>query len=438
MASSELMAIQADRREGPAQEDLDKCVHCGLCLNACPTYRDLGVEMDSPRGRVYQMNAVSAGAPITPAYIQHMELCLACRGCETACPSGVPYGRMIEAARNQIEVARRGKRSFLQRLKELAFRAIQSRTALKIAGAALYVYQASGLQRLIRTSGILKPLGKLSNLEALTPPAEVPFFFSQIGKTFPARGEQRYRVAFLAGCIANVSFARLNEATVRVLQANGCEVVIPGEQGCCGALHLHAGLKHQAESLARRNIDAINPAEFDAILTNTAGCGSTLKEYGQILEDDSAYSAKAAEFTAKMKDINEFLASIELNLAMGPVNAVITYQDSCHLAHGQKIKVAPRKLLKSVPGLKLQEMPMSDLCCGSAGVYNVVQNEMAMRILERKMASIDTTKASIIVTANPGCMIQLIAGSRLYGQGQEVAHVVQILDRAYTAYGDSN
>jgi glycolate oxidase iron-sulfur subunit len=438
MASSELLEIQADRAEGPAQEDLDKCVHCGLCLNACPTYRDLGVEMDSPRGRVYQMNAVAAGAPITPAYIQHMELCLACRGCETACPSGVPYGRMIEAARNQIEVARRGKRSFLQRLKELAFRAIQSRTALQIAGAALYLYQASGLQWLVRATGILKPLGKLSNLEALTPPAEVPFFFSHIGKTFPAKGEQRYRVAFLAGCIANVSFARLNEATVRVLQANGCEVVIPGEQGCCGALHLHAGLKHQAESLARKNIDAINPAEFDAILTNTAGCGSTLKEYHQILHNDAAYAVKAAEFTAKMKDINEFLASIELNLAMGPVNAVVTYQDSCHLAHGQKIKAAPRKLLKSVPGLKLQEMPMSDLCCGSAGIYNVVQNEMAMRILERKMASIETTKASVIVTANPGCMIQLMAGSRLYGQGQEVAHVVQILDRAYTAHSERN
>jgi glycolate oxidase iron-sulfur subunit len=391
--------------------------------------------MDSPRGRVYQMNAVAAGAPITPAYIQHMELCLACRGCETACPSGVPYGRMIEAARNQIEVARtRKKRSFSQRLKELAFRAIQSRTALQIAGAALYLYQASGLQWMVRASGILKPFGKLASLEALTPPAEIPFFFSKIGKTFPARGDQRYRVAFLAGCIANVSFARLNEATVRVLQANGCEVVIPGEQGCCGALHLHAGLKHQAEGLARRNIDAINPAEFDAILTNTAGCGSTLKEYHQILHDDPEYAGKAAQFTAKMKDINEFLASIELNLAMGPVNAVITYQDSCHLAHGQKIKAAPRKLLKSVPGLKLQEMPMSDLCCGSAGVYNVVQNEMAMRILERKMASIETTKASVIVTANPGCMIQLIAGSRLYGQHQEVAHVVQILDKAYAAF----
>src|SRR3954447_4016688 len=434
MAKSSLQEITVKPTAGPAQEDLDKCVHCGLCLNACPTYRELGVEMDSPRGRIYQMNSVAAGPPITDSYIEHLDLCLACRGCETACPSGVPYGRMIEAARNQIEVARSKKKSLSQRLKELLFRAIQSRTALQFAGAALYIYQASGLQWLVRATGIFKTFRRLSRLEALTPPAEIPFFFSQIGKTFPAKGEQRYRVAFLAGCIANISFARLNEATVRVLRANGCEVVIPGEQSCCGALHLHAGLKRQAESLARNNINAVDPSEFDAILTNTAGCGSTLKEYHQILQHDPAYADKAAQFTAKMKDINEFLASIELNPAMGRLNVVVTYQDSCHLAHGQKIKAAPRKLLKSVPGLKLQEMPGSDLCCGSAGVYNVVQNEMAMRILEKKMSSIETTRASIIVTANPGCMIQLMAGSRLYGQHQEVAHVVQILDKAYAAF----
>ena len=339
MGNSDLLEI-AIRSEGPAQEDLDKCVHCGLCLNACPTYRQLGWEMDSPRGRIYQMNAVAAGAPITPAYIQHMDLCLACRGCETACPSGVPYGRMIEAARAQIE-ASRGKKSFTHHLKEFAFKGIQSRAALQMAGAGLYLYQATGLQKLVRATGLLKPFGKLASLEALTPNAEIPFFFSKIGKTFAARGEQRYRVAFLAGCIANVAFARLNEATVRVLQANGCEVVIPGGQSCCGALHLHAGLKHEAESLARINIDAINPAEFDAILTNTAGCGSTLKEYHQILHNDTTYAAKAAQFTAKMKDINEFLASIELNPSMGKVELSVTYQDSCHLAHGQKIKVAP-------------------------------------------------------------------------------------------------
>ena len=434
MAKSELLEIAAKQGEGPAQEDLDKCVHCGLCLNACPTYRELGWEMDSPRGRVYQMNAVASGAPITPAYIQHMELCLACRGCETACPSGVPYGRMIEAARAQIE-ASRGKKSLKHQLKEFAFKGIQSRAALQAAGAGLYLYQATGLQKLVRVTGLLKPFGNLANLEALTPNAEIPFFFSKIGKTFPAQGERRFRVAFLAGCIANIAFARLNEATVRVLQANGCEVVIPGGQSCCGALHLHAGLKKQAESLARTNIDAVDPKEFDAILTNTAGCGSTLKEYHQILQKDSEYEAKAARFTAKMKDVNEFLASIELNQSMGRLDLTVTYQDSCHLAHGQRIKAAPRKLLRSVPGLQLREMPMSDLCCGSAGVYNVVQNEMAMQILQHKMNSIATTKASVIVTANPGCMIQLMAGVRLFGESQRVAHVVEILDMAYNAHG---
>ena len=212
----------------PAQADLDKCVHCGLCLNACPTYRELGVEMDSPRGRVYQMNAVANGAPMTPEYIQHMDLCLACRGCETACPSGVPYGRMIEAARAGIEQTR--QRSIWNRaIRNLIFnRLLPSRSALQVAGAGLYLYQASGMQRLVRASGILKIWRKLSNIEALSPNAEAPFFYSKIGKTFPAIGERRYKVAFLAGCIANVAFARLNEATVRVLQQNGCEVVIPG------------------------------------------------------------------------------------------------------------------------------------------------------------------------------------------------------------------
>ncbi len=408
MANSSAVEIAPDRgSQGPAQSDLDKCVHCGLCLNACPTYRELGVEMDSPRGRIYQMNEIAQGASITPSHILHLDLCLACRGCETACPSGVPYGRMIEAARVQIESRR--KRSFLTRaFRRFIFeRVLPSRTALQIAGAALYLYDASGLRAFTRASGILKLFGTLANLEALSPHAEIPFFYSQFGKTFPAVGPRRYRVALLAGCIANIAFARLNEATVRVLQKNGCEVVIPGGQGCCGALHLHSGLNEQAGALARTNIDAIPAAEFDAILTNAAGCGSTLKEYDELLAHDAAYREKAREFKNRMKDVTEFLASIDLNRHMGKVNAVVTYQDSCHLAHGQKIKDAPRKLLKAIPGLTFREMPMADLCCGSAGIYNVVQNEMAMQILEHKMESVDRTGASLIATANPGCMLQL-------------------------------
>jgi glycolate oxidase iron-sulfur subunit len=390
--------------------------------------------MDSPRGRIYQMNQVASGAPITESYIQHLDLCLACRGCETACPSGVPYGRLIEDAREQIRAQETPSR--LTRLvRSVVFqKLLPSRTNLQIAGALLYLYQVSGLQRLVRLTGVLKLFANLSNLEALTPNAEAPFFYSKIGKTFPALGERRYRVGFLAGCIANVAFARLNEATVRVLQRNGCEVVIPAAQNCCGALHLHSGLAEQARTLARTNIDVFLAEDFDALITNAAGCGSTLKEYDHLLHTDPDYRDRALQFKEKMKDITEFLAGIELNLAMAPIDAVATYQDSCHLAHGQKIRAAPRKLLKAIPGLRFREMPMADLCCGSAGIYNVVQNKMADQILQRKMEFVATTKASLIVTANPGCMLQLAAGARLHGNGQRVAHVVEVLDEAYKAY----
>ncbi len=243
MAASSPLIVVADQADGPKRSDLDKCVHCGLCLNACPTYRELGVDMDSPRGRIYQLAQLAEGAPITDSYIEHISLCLGCRGCETACPSGVPYGRLIESARAQLESQQ--KRSFLNRL----FRTfifdhfIPSRNMLQVAGAGLYLYQVSGMQRVLRAMGVLNAIGNLGNLEALTPNAEVPFFFPQIGKTFAAEGERRFRVAFLAGCIANVAFARLNEATIRVLQKNGCEVVIPADQNCCGALAIHSGLK---------------------------------------------------------------------------------------------------------------------------------------------------------------------------------------------------
>jgi len=418
----------------PQQSDLDRCVHCGLCLNACPTYRELGVEMDSPRGRIYQMNQVASGAPIGPSYVEHIELCLACRGCETACPSGVQYGRLIEAARADIE-QRKPRPLGTRLLRKFVFgHLLQSPGLLKTAGAFLYLYEASGLQRIARSSGLLRLFGKLGRLESLSPPVESPFFFSQIGRTFPAEGQQRYRVAFLAGCIANISFARLNEATVRVLQKNGCEVAIPAAQGCCGALHVHSGLREEARGLARRNIDAVLGGKFDAVITNAAGCGSTLKEYDELLEHDPAYAEKARQFTALMKDVNEFLASLELNPRMGEMPVTVTYQDSCHLAHGQKVRAQPRKLLRAVPGLTFREMPMSDLCCGSAGIYNVVQNEMAMSILKSKMNYVNMTSADIIVTANPGCMLQLQAGSRMYGQGRRVAHVVEILDEAYRKY----
>jgi glycolate oxidase iron-sulfur subunit len=418
--------------DAPQREDLDKCVHCGLCLNACPTYRELGVEMDSPRGRIYQMVQVANGAPITEAYREHIDLCLACRGCETACPSGVKYGRLIEAARADIEQRTRRSRPTDLARRFLFDHLLPSRAWLRLAGTGLWLYQRTGLQWLARASGILKLL-KLDEVESLAPSVEAPFFYRHMGRVFPAQGERKHRVVLLSGCIANICFARLNEATVRVLQANGCEVTIHNGQTCCGALHVHAGLRDSARRLARKNIDALADAGFDAILTNAGGCGSTLKEYDELLEHDPAYAERARRFVGLMKDVNEFLASIGLNPRMGEVRGVVTYQDSCHLAHGQRIRSAPRELLKQVPGLTLKEMPMSDLCCGSAGIYNVVHTDMALALLEKKMRSVNSTHADRIVTANPGCMLQLRAGVARHGHGQRVSHVIEVLDEAYRA-----
>ena len=440
MAASELASrVKVGRHpDAPQQQDLDKCVHCGLCLNACPTYRELGVEMDSPRGRIYQMVQVATGAaPITESYLEHMSLCLGCRACETACPSGVPYGRLIEAARAEIQ-ARVPKRAPWRQIENFAFGTLLvTPWMLRLLGAGLWLHQKSGLESLVRKTGLLKLFGPLGKIEHLTPEAQLPTFYSNYGKVYFAEGPRKYRVAMLGGCIANVFFARLHEATVRVLQKNGCEVVVPAAQVCCGALHAHAGRREETRTLARKNIDALLMTDFDAIISNTGGCGATLKEYDEILEHDNAYRDKAKVFVSKMKDVNEFLASIELNKNMGRVERRITYQDSCHLCHGQKVKAAPRQLLKSIPGLEFVEMPASDVCCGSAGIYNVVENEMAEEILASKMRNANSVAPDQIASSNPGCMIQLAAGCKLHGTGKlkdndaPVRHVVELLDEAY-------
>lgn len=429
MAASDVVHIQ----DKPQQIDLDRCVHCGLCLNACPTYRELGVEMDSPRGRIYQMVQVSEGrAEINPAYMEHISLCLACRACETACPSGVQYGRLVEAARAHIEehVERPWTERFIQ--SAVFERLLPSRAALQITGTLLYAYQASGLQRLMRSTGLLKLMGKMGRLEEFAPSAEMPQFYRHYGKVLPAIGPQRFRVAFLGGCMANIFFARMNEASVRVLRRSGCEVSIPEAQTCCGALHVHAGLRDPARKLAKQNIDALLDGGYDAIITNAAGCGSTLKEYDELLDHDPRYHEKARKFVAQVKDVLEFLAGAGVNAdAMRPLSYRVTYQDSCHLAHGQKVKQAPRLLLRAMPGLNFVEMPLSDLCCGSAGIYNVIHDEMAASILAKKMTYVQSVQPDVIVTANPGCMLQLEAGVRRFGSGQRVMHVVELLDEAY-------
>jgi len=416
----------------PQQKDLDKCVHCGLCLNACPTYRELGVEMDSPRGRIYQMAQVAEGTiEIDDDYIEHIDLCLACRACETACPSGVKYGRLVEAARAQITAHhelpwhKRAARSFI------FGQLLTTPWMLMIAGYLTFFYQRIGMQWLVRKSGVLKLFGSLADVERLTPAAEAPFFFSQIGKVFPAHGGGEHRVALMAGCIANISFARLNEATIRVLQHNGCEVTVAAGQGCCGALQVHAGLRDLGRRQAVQNIEALENGDYDAYITNAAGCGSVLKEYPELFEHDPGWHERAERFSAKIKDISEYLASIEFNRNLGPLPIAVTYQDSCHLLHGQKVKTQPREMLAAIPELKFTELPLSEICCGSAGIYNVQHTEMSMSLLEDKMQMAGLTQADTIATANPGCLLQLRAGAEIFGGGQRIVHVVELLDEAY-------
>ena len=405
-------------------------MHCGLCLDQCPTYRALGTEMDSPRGRIYQMVQVDAGRlTLGDFFATHIDRCLGCLNCETACPSGVKYGSLLERARLQIE--ENYQRPWLQRKVRENFyeKVLPSFTRLARAARLLRFYQNSGLQRLARATGILSWLG-VKELDALSPKIESEFSFDQLGRTYPAQGLHRGSVALLIGCVSSVAFAELNRATVRVLTANGIEVHIPSSQGCCGALHAHAGLLEQARAQARVNIDAMLQPEYDAIVSNAAGCGSTMKEYGDLLADDPAYATRAREFVAKVRDITEYLDEIGLVPPKRKIEKRVTYSDPCHLAHAQGIRKPPRELLKVI-GVKLVEMPRADSCCGSAGVYNVAQNEISMKILDEKMSYIAAVQPEIIATANVGCMLQFQAGIERQHMKARVAHVVELLDEAY-------
>jgi glycolate oxidase iron-sulfur subunit len=427
--------------EAPRWADYSRCVHCGLCLNACPTYRELGLEADSPRGRIYQMIQVEKGRmEIGESFVKHIDLCLDCRACETACPSGVEYGKLVEVARAQIEKHyHRPPLTTLMR-KLFYYELLPHPERLRFVGALLRFYQQSGLEKLVLGSGILKLLpGRLDQVARLSPRMESPFFFDRLGKTFPAQGERKYRVALFAGCIANLSFARLNDATIRVLTKNGCEVVVPREQGCCGALHVHAGIRDLARDLAKRNIEIFRPADFDAFITNAAGCGSVLKDYPLLFEEEEReFYEPAKAFVSKLRDVTDFLAGIDFNRELGTLKARATYQDPCHLGHAQRVRSAPRKLLAAIPGLELVELKEAEICCGSAGVYNVVHNEMADRLLENKMRRVDETKADLVLTANPGCLLQLRAGVQRSGHRRRVLHVIELLDEAYMSAASHN
>jgi glycolate oxidase iron-sulfur subunit len=414
----------------PEYQDYSRCVHCGLCLNHCPTYRLWGQEADSPRGRIRQMALVDQGRlELGESFVTHIDRCLDCRACETACPSGVQYGKLVEMARAQIE--QKYKRPFVSRvLRDFVYRRLLPYPK-RIAAAArfLRLYQKSGLAAVARGTGMLSLMG-LSDRERLLPQIDSEFFFSELGKTLPARGVRRARVALFAGCVAQVTFSELNRATIRVLQANGCEVVVPAAQVCCGALPSHAGIRDVARELARKNFDAFSSDDFDAILTNAAGCGSTLKEYTHLFSADGPDQERAMKFTSKMRDVTEFLAGIGVTAPLKTVPLRVTYQDSCHMLHGQKISEAPRQLIRSIPGVELIEMPYADQCCGSAGVYNVTETKASLELLALKMGYAEKAKAQAIVTANPGCILQLRAGTSIHHTGHEVMHVVELLDRA--------
>ena len=386
--------------------------------------------MDSPRGRIYQIVQVDEGRlALGDSFVTHIDRCLGCLNCQTACPSGVAYGSLLERARAQI--AENYKRPWLATWMRKHFYAdiLPSFGPLIAHARFLRIYQRSGLQSLARATGLLKLLG-MAELDALSPRIDSKFSFSDLGKVFRAKGERRGRVAFLIGCVASVAFAELNRATIRVLTKNGIEVYVPPKQSCCGALQLHAGLVDLARAQARRNIDAMLSPEFDAIVSNAAGCGSTLKEYAALLEDDPSYSERAKEFTARTRDINEYLAEIGLREPVRKLRARVTYQDSCHLAHAQGVRSAPRQLLRQI-GAEVVESPRPDSCCGSAGVYNVVQNEISMKVLDEKMGYVASVTPEIIVTANVGCMLQFRAGVQRRKMQARVAHVVELLDQVY-------
>jgi len=417
----------------PSDKDLSQCVHCGFCLQECPTYLELGLEIDSPRGRIHLIRSLVDGrAEATPSLVRHLDLCLQCRACETACPSGVPFGRIMESGRAML--VQQGRVPLAWRLRVFALRQLFPHPRrLALVFGLLRVYQRSGVQRLLRATRLLRvlPFG-LADAESMLPSVPSRRFRMPASRAGERRARQPVRrVALLTGCVMPLLYARTHEATVRVLERHNIEVVAPPEQRCCGALSLHAGDRRTARELARRNIDAFLDAGVDAVVVNSAGCGSALKEYGELLEHDGGYAEKARRFSSLVRDVTEFLAEVGIERPRAPLPYRVTYQDSCHLVHAQRVRAAPRELLRVIPNIDLVELDAPDRCCGSAGVYSFAQREMSLRLLDDKMRDVAATGADVIATANPGCMMQLEAGLRRAKLPGRVVHVVELLDEAY-------
>lgn len=423
---------QTPRRPG---QDIDyelflDCVHCGLCTASCPTYVELGDENDSPRGRIYLMRAVTDGRlELTPQVRRHLELCLDCRACESACPSGVQYGKLIEPFRLAMEQTGEGETKtddWFHRW--IIFGLFPYPHRLRWALWPARIAQRCGLDRLLQRSGLLGWLPRpLQSLMTLLPPAgrRQPEFPTIL----PAKGRRRARVALFTGCVGDVLFRQTHWATARVLQENGCDVLVPAGQACCGAIHFHAGKGEPARDLADINLSAFEDKSVDAIIVNVAGCGSMLKDYGHHWSDERQSQRQA--FAHKVRDCSEFLDDLGLIPPPGHIPCTATYHDACHLAHAQKITHAPRRLLSRVPGLRLIDLPESEICCGAAGTYNLTEPEMAQRLSRRKLEHIRQTGASVVITANAGCILQIARQARLDRWPLKVIHPIDVLDASY-------
>ena len=415
-----------DVHHPPSNELIEKCVHCGFCLPVCPTYVLWGQEMDSPRGRIYLMKLASEGAAEMNAnWVSHFDSCLGCMACMTACPSGVDYGKLIEATRAQIE--RKTERSREEKLhRSFMFGTFTRPERLRRMRIPLLAYQKSGLQAVVRGLGLLKLLPKqIRTMEALLPklaPMET------IAEVTPTVGAKRRRVGLLLGCVQREFFTQVNAATVRVLAAEGCEVVAPSAQPCCGALLVHAGEEAAAVDLAKKTIESFEDANVETIVTNAAGCGSNVKEYGHLLRDEPEYAERARAFAAKCKDISEVLAELEPRTTRRPLKLRVAFHDSCHLQHAQGVRSQPRGLLSKIPGLELVEIPETAICCGSAGIFNLVQPEAANALGDRKAGLIAPLKADVVATGNPGCILQMQSALARSRQRIPVVHTIQILD----------
>jgi len=414
-----------DSHHPPEKDLIDDCVHCGFCLPTCPTYVLFGEEMDSPRGRIYLMNKGLTEEPMNDTMVRHWDLCLGCMACVTACPSGVQYDKLIEATRAQVE-RRYERRADDKAFREMIFQLFPYRKRLRLAAGPLRLYQRFGLDKKLKKTGVMNRIpARMRAMEALMPKLQKE---EKIPEYTSPTGERRKRVGVLTGCVQQVFFSQVNSATVRVLAAEGCEVVAPKDQGCCGALSTHAGREEESLNFARKTIATFERENFDNVIINAAGCGSTMKEYAYMLRDDPDYAERAKEFSSKVKDVSEFLHEIGTIAERHPLPVAAAYHDACHLAHAQGVRQQPRKNLKAIPGMEVKEIKEAEVCCGSAGIYNMVEPEPAAELGERKAKNVLKTGARMIVTSNPGCMLQIQASLKKMGHEMPMAHPMEVLD----------